>query len=60
MLLCKEHYDLIEMFEKTVTGFRTDKEPKELWAKGHVYQHGEYNRLFIVYREGYSYGKTQG
>jgi hypothetical protein len=59
MLLCKEHYDLIEMFEKDVTGYRTDKEPKELWASGNVYQHGEYNKLFHVYRKGYAFGKTQ-
>lgn len=57
-LLGKEHYELMQMFEKIVTGYRTDKENKELWAKGIIYQDGEYNKLFLAYRKGYSFGKV--
>lgn len=57
-IFSKEHYELIEMFEKTAIskGFRKDKEPRELWSKGVVYQNGELNRLFLAYREGIAYG----
>ena len=37
-LFDKEHYDMIEAFERAYSGsFRMDKEDKSLWAKGHVY-----------------------
>ncbi len=56
----KEHYDMIAMFEKTFKGsFRFDKEPKELWSKGRVYQDGSANTCFLAYRHGYSYGKME-
>jgi hypothetical protein len=60
MLNTQEHYDLIAMFERlpAVKGFRLDKEPKDLWPKGHIYQHGELNELFLMYRHGYAYGKA--
>lgn len=55
----KEHYDLIEMFEREFKGEgRFDKEDKALWPKGHVYQHGEINRLFLAYRRGFAFGKA--
>jgi hypothetical protein len=58
-LVSKEHYEMIEMFEKVFgKGFRLDKEPKELWAKGNVYQHGDLNNMFLVFRHGYAYGKA--
>lgn len=57
MIKTKEHYDLIDQFEREHRG-RFDKEPKELWAGGHIYQDGHLNDLFLAYRRGYSYGKA--
>jgi len=57
-LTSKEHYDLIEMFEREFTGYRLDKEDKQFWAKGNVYQNGELNALFLAYRKGFAYGKA--
>jgi hypothetical protein len=54
----KEHYDLMVQFEKDCGPQRFDKEPKNLWAKGIIYQDGNVNNLFIAYRLGYSLGKT--
>ena len=55
----KEHYDLIEMFEREYRGEgRFDKEDRSLWPKGNVYQSGEINRLFLAYRRGFAYGKA--
>lgn len=60
MLNSQEHIDLIAIFERlpAVKGFRLDKEAKALWPKGHIYQHGELNELFLMYRHGYAYGKA--
>lgn len=58
MLKTKEHYDLMAMFEKNFKHRRLDKEPKELWHKGIIYQDGHVNELFEVYRLGYAFGKT--
>ena len=55
----KEHYELLEMFERDFKGIRIDKEPKELWAAGAVYQDGVANNLFKAYSIGYSYGKSR-
>jgi hypothetical protein len=52
----KEFYDLINFFDRQFSG-RKDKEPKELWSKGHIYQDGERNNLFLVFRSGYCLGK---
>lgn len=52
-----EHAKLIEQFELDYPYAQKDKEPKELWAKGSVYCHGETNNLFLAYRRGYSFGK---
>lgn len=57
-LLGKDHYEMIEFFERTITGYRLDKEPKELWSKGIIYQHGELNQLFKVFRQGVAYGQA--
>lgn len=57
MLATQEHYELMAMFEKVAYG-RMDKEAKELWAKGRVYQDGKVNELFLMYRNGYAYGKA--
>lgn len=53
----QEHYDLIAQFEKCNWGYRLDKESKDLWSKGHIYQHAELNQLFISYRKGYALAK---
>jgi len=59
MLNAKEHQDLIGQFEKEHTG-RFAKEPRDLWARGRVYQGGHVNDLFLSYRRGYAYGKATG
>ena len=35
---------------------RFDRETKDLWPKGNIYQNGEINRLFLGYRKGYALG----
>jgi hypothetical protein len=57
MLKTKEHYDLMAQFEREFKGMRLDKEDKELWHKGIIYQNGETNNLFDAFRRGYSLGK---
>lgn len=53
----KEHYEMIAMFEKVFAGEgRFDKEPKEFWTKGNIYQNGEINKLFIAFRHGVAFG----
>ena len=54
----KEHYELIKEFEKSNSDMRLDKEAKELWVKGQVYQDGNVNKLFINYRLGYALAKS--
>lgn len=55
MLKSKEHYDLMAKFERAFKGCRLDREPKDLWPMGVVYQDGHVNELFRAYRQGYSY-----
>ena len=56
-LFSKAHYDLLEMFEHEFKGEgRFDRETKDLWPKGNIYQNGEINRLFLAYRKGYALG----
>ncbi len=59
MLLTKEHYDLMANFEHEFKGAgRFDKEPKSMWAKEVIYQDGQVNQLFLVYRRGYALGRS--
>ena len=58
MLKSKEHYELMAQFEKTVIPGRCDKESKDLWPKGIVYQDGQVNKMFLAFRMGYSFGKV--
>lgn len=58
MLLTKEHYNLINTFEREFNGMRHDKEPKDLWPRGIIYQDGNVNNLFLAYRKGYALGKV--
>lgn len=61
MLATKEYYELIEMFEKNAgKPFRKDKEPKDMWNRGIVYQDGMANEFFKMFLEGYAYGKAIG
>lgn len=53
-----EHYEIIEFFDRQHSHMRLDKEPKELWVKGNVYQNGEVNALFLAFRAGVAYGKA--
>lgn len=50
----QEHYDLMIQFEREHSG-RFDKEAKEFWPKGIVYQDGCINELFLSYRRGYAF-----
>ena len=55
----REHYDIIDAFEKAFNHLPTAKESKELWPKGHVYCNGEANNLFLAYRQGYAAGRAE-
>jgi len=57
-ILSREHYELMEMFERQFKGHRLDKEDKSYWPRGNVYQSGETNNLFLAYRLGFAYGKA--
>lgn len=57
MLFSSEHYTLMAQFESEFQHYRLDREHKDLWAKGYIYQNGETNNLFLAYRKGYAYGK---
>lgn len=54
----QEHYDLIFQFDKEFSHRRLDKEPKNMWKLGHVYQDGSANDLFLAYRRGFAFAKT--
>jgi hypothetical protein len=58
MLKTREHQDLMAQFEKDCKPGRTDKEAKEDWARGIIYQDGHVNELFKIYRMGYAFGKA--
>lgn len=57
MLNDKEHYDLMDAFERQHSG-RMDREDKSLWSRGAIYQDGHVNYLFLAFRRGYFYAKT--
>ena len=58
MVGTKEHYELLENFEKHNSHMRLDRENKELWYKGQVYQDGDVNRLYNAFILGYSFGRA--
>jgi hypothetical protein len=60
-LFSKEHYEMLEAFERLpfVRGYRLDKEDKAMWPKGYIYQHGELNQIFLVYRHGVAFGEAR-
>lgn len=57
-LFSKEHYELLAMFEREFKHRRLDKEPKELWPKGVVFQDGHVNELFVAYRSGAAFASA--
>jgi len=54
MLNSKEHYDLMDEFERQHSG-RMDREDKSLWQRGVIYQDCHVNDLFLAFRRGYAY-----
>lgn len=57
MLLTKAHYELMAQFEREYKNLRLDREDKEMWPRGNLYQDGRVNDLFSAYRKGFSSGK---
>ena len=60
----KEFYEMMAHFEKEIASgkmpyisARLEKEPKELWSKGIVYQNSEVNNAFCFYRHGYAFAR---
>ena len=53
----QEHYELMANFELVFKGKRLDKESKDLWPRGIVYQDGHVNELFDAFRKGYALHK---
>ena len=56
-LLSKEHYELMRQFEIEFKHERLDRENKDQWRSGNIYQSGMTNLLFTAFRKGYSLGK---
>jgi hypothetical protein len=56
MLKTKEHYELMDEFEKEYSHRRLAREDKDMWPRGAVYQDGATNELFRAYRQGYAFG----
>lgn len=54
-LRTKEHEELMKQFESFKPG-RIDRESKDQWNKGIIYQNGEVNELFLMFRKGVAYG----
>jgi len=53
----KEHYDILDAFDKNYSYMRLDRESKELWQSGIIYQDGETNKLYQSFILGYSLGR---
>lgn len=64
MLFTKEFYEVMDHFEivakklirSGMQGFK--REDKELWSKKIYYTDGEVNKAFVIFLNGYSYGKS--
>ena len=54
----KEHYDILDQFERNYRDLNTSREDKFWWIKGIVYQDDLVNQLYKAYISGYSFGKT--
>jgi hypothetical protein len=60
MLKTQEHYDLMAQFERQNKGLRFDREDRSVWHLQRLYQSGETNTLFLMFRQGYALGKVAG
>ena len=58
MVGTKEHYDLLDHFERTTVGRFDREEDKALWKIGAMYQCGETNEKYKAFISGYAYGKS--
>jgi hypothetical protein len=59
MIGTKEHYDLLNMFERSIAKHhRKEREDKSLWKKGVIYQDGNVNNMYLAFISGYSYGRN--
>ena len=54
----REHEEIIAMFDREFSHLRLDKEAREFWNQGNIYQNGEANNLFLAYRKGFAFGKA--
>lgn len=54
----KEFYDIMDVFEREYRYMRMDKEPKEGWKRGVVYEDPVANREFAAFLKGYSLGRV--
>lgn len=53
-LRTQEHQDVMAQFEREFKGMRLDREAKNIWPLGRIYQDGQVNGLFLAYRRGYA------
>jgi hypothetical protein len=58
LLKSHDHYEMMAMFDRLFKGRRLDKEAKDMWPRGHVYQDGHTNELFLAFRQGVAYGQA--
>ena len=54
----QEHQDVVSQFDRENKGLRLDKESKDIWPIGRIYQDGGVNELFLMYRRGYALAKS--
>lgn len=56
----KEHFEILEQFEKNFSHCRLDRETDvQSIKKGYLYQSGETNNLYQAYILGYTFGRLQ-
>lgn len=58
VLIDEEHHELVSAFEHFYQGL-LDKEERRLWGKGLIYKNSQMNQLFIAFRHGYKYGRSE-
>ena len=54
----KEFDDILANFEKNFYHMRLEKESKDFWSMGQIYQNGETNNAYKAYVMGYSFGRV--
>lgn len=56
----QEHEEIMAQFEKDFKGTgRMDREHKDIWKNGNIYQDGKVNQLFIAYRMGCAFAQAR-